>query len=222
MGAAVLIRLPMTVSSSRVLLPLAWTNAVLHGAGLLAAWLALRHGSVLVPLAERMVYLATAPSSWRWGWAIWMLCSLLLAAFMGVLRRRVPEDPLAAQLAVLFTVAGMAVDLLCDVIQIEVLPAAAASGPAVFLAFERLAFTGGLTVANGLYTLGVLLMNSVLPKRGKATRLVGWATVLSGFALAAAGVFPAAALLQGATGATIGCFSLWAVLAARDLRIEST
>ena len=52
----------------------------------------------------------------------------------------------------------MAVDLLCDVIQIQVLPLLAAAGPdhvRSSSAFERLAFTGGATVANGLYTAGV-------------------------------------------------------------------
>ena len=148
-----------------------------------------------------------------------MLCSLLLVSFVAVLRRQIPGDPIMAQLALLLTVAGMAADLLCDVLQIEVLPFAAKAGPAVFLPFERLAFTGGLTVANGLYTFGVLLMNVCLRGAvGPLTRFAGWATVVSGFVLAAAGIVPSAVLLQGATGATIGFYSLWTVLVARDLR----
>jgi hypothetical protein len=63
-------------------------------------------------------------------------------------------------------------------------------------------------------------MNLCLHDIGTTARLAGWATVVSGFALAAAGIVPSAALLQAATGATIGCFSLWAVLVARDLRAE--
>jgi hypothetical protein len=208
--------------SGGALLTLAWTNVALHAAGLALAWCGLRPGSAVVPLAERMAYLASRPSAWTWGWGIWMLCALVLVAFMAVLRRRLPGDPIAAQLALVFTAAGMAVDLLCDATQIQILPLAASAGPArpdVFLAFERLASTGGLTAANGLYTLGVLLMNlSLRGVAGTPARLAGWVSVVAGFALAAAGLIPLPLLLQTATGLTIGSYCLWTVLVARDLR----
>ena len=204
------------------LLALAWANVGLHVAGLAVAWLGMRPGSAVAPLAERMAYLAARPPAWTWGWGIWMLCALVLVAFMTALRRALPGDPFAAQLAFVFTAAGMAVDLLCDVLQIQVLPITAAAGPsqpAVFLALERLAFTGGLTLANGLYTSGVLLMNLCLGGVARtSTLLVGWVTVVSGFALAAAGLVPSASLLQTATGLTIGAYCVWTVLVARDLR----
>jgi hypothetical protein len=194
-------------------------NVAFHAVGLAVAWLALRPGSVAVPLAERMAYLAPRPAAWSWGWGLWILCSLLLVSFMAVLRHQVPGDPIAAQLALILAAAGMAVDLLCDVIQIQVLPGAAKAGPAVFLAFEQLAFTGGLTVANGLYTCGVLLMNvSLRGAIGPMARFAGWVTAVAGFALAAAGIASSTALLQAATVATIGGYSLWTVLVARDLR----
>ena len=209
----------MTRSSFQILPALAWTNVALHVMGLGAAWLGLRQGSVVTPLGERMAYIADRPAAWSIGWGLWMLCALVLVAYITVLRRALPGDPVLAHLALVFTAAGMAVDLLCDVLQIQVLPLAAASQATVFLVFERLAFTGGLTAANGLYTLGLLLMN--LSLRGLArtsTRLVGWVAVVSGFALAAAGFFPSPLLLQAATGLTIGAYSLWTVLVARDLR----
>jgi hypothetical protein len=209
----------MTPPSARILPALAWANVVLHVLGLAVAWFGLRPGSVAVPLAERMAYLADRPVAWSWGWGIWMLCTLLLVSFMAVLRRLLPGNSAAAQLALILTAAGMAADLLCDVIQIQVLPLAATAGTDLFLAFERLAFTGGVTVANGLYTLGVLLMTASLGRLvGAPARLAGWATVLAGFALAATGFIPSPLLLQGATGATIGFYSLWTVLVAHDLR----
>ncbi len=172
-----------------------------------------------------MAYLADRPPAWSWGWGIWMLCALVLVSFMTAVRRRVPGNPLAACLAVTFTAAGMAVDLLCEVIQIQALPMAAdtagagPSQPALFLAFERLAFTGGVTIANGLYTLGLLLMNLCLRGIAKTpARVAGWVTVVSGFALAAAGFIPSPVLLQTATGLTIVSYCAWAVLVARDLR----
>lgn len=183
------------------------------------AWIGLRPGSTLIPLADRMAYLASQPPAWKWGWGIWMLCALALVAYIAVLRRALSGDPLAAQLALVFTTAGMAVDLLCDSLQIQVLPLAAASQPAVFLPFERLASIGGLTVANGLYTLGLLMMNlSLRGLVGIPACLVGWAAVVSGFSLAAAGFVSSPLLLQAATGATITFYSLWTMLVARDLR----
>jgi hypothetical protein len=212
----------MTPPSARILPALAWANVVLHLLGLAVAWFGLRPGSVAVPLAERMAYLADRPAAWSWGWGIWMLCTLLLVSFMAVLWGLLPRNSAAAQLALTLTAAGMAADLLCDVIQIQVLPLAASAGraqPDLFLAFERLAFTGGVTVANGLYTTGVLLMTASLGRLvGAPARFAGWATVLAGFALVATGFIPSLVLLQGATGATIGFYSLWTVLVSRDLR----
>lgn len=209
----------MSQPSPSPLPALAWANVVLHVAGLIVAWFAMQPGSVVVPLKDRMAYLASQPAGWSLGWGIWMLCTLLLVAFMTVLRQRLSDSGAMGQLALLLTATGMAVDLLCDVIQIQVLPAAAGAGPDLFLAFERLAFTGGLTVANGLYTAGVLLMNLRLRGLvGSPALLAGWATAVAGFALAAAGLVPSPILLQISTGTTIVFYSLWTVLAARDLR----
>jgi hypothetical protein len=140
---------------------------------------------------------------------------------MAALRSLIPGQPLAALLALVFAAAGMAVDLLCDVLQIQVLPLAAQAGPenpGLFLALERLAFTGGATVANGLYTLGVLLMTLCLGRSVSApARYAGWATSLSGFAMVLAGLLPSPELLQASAGPTLGFYSLWTVLVARDL-----
>jgi hypothetical protein len=206
---------------ARRLWALAWANAVLHGLGLAAAWFGMRPGSAVEPLAERTAYLASRPVLWSWGWGIWMLCALLLVAFIAALGRCLPAASIAARLALALTAAGMAVDLLCDGLQIAVLPGIAAAGPpsqALFLAFERLAFTGGATVANGLYTSGVVLMTLRLGARlRRPARLAGYGTGAAGYAMAAAGLLPSPALLALATGPAIVSFSLWTVLVARDL-----
>lgn len=201
---------------------LAWANVGLHILGLAVAWVGMRPGSVLMPLEERTAYLAGDPPAWAWGWGIWMACTLLLVAYLAALRRLIPDRPVAAEIALLFAAAGMAADLLCDVVQIRVLPLVAAAGPeqrTLFLAVERLAFTGGATVANGLYTAAVLLMT--LSLRGQVrplARLAGWATFVAGSAMVVSGLLPSPELLQASTGPTIGFYSLWTVLVARDLR----
>jgi len=204
---------------TRRLEALAWTNVALHGLGLVIAWAGLRPGSLVVPLPERTAYLASRPALWSWGWGLWMLCALLLVAFIAALGRSLPASSAVARLALAITAAGMAVDLLCDVIQISVLPQLASSGATdLFLAMERLAFTGGMTIANGLYTTGVLLMTLRCGSLLRLpARLAGLGTAVSGYALAAAGLFPSSGLLEVSTGPTIVLFSLWAVLVARDL-----
>jgi hypothetical protein len=204
---------------ARLLPALAWANVALHAAGLAAAWFGMRPGSFASPRAERIAFLASRPLGWSLGWGVWMLCTLLLVGYMATLRLLVPGRSLAAQLALVLTAAGMAVDLLADVIQIQVLPLAARSGGPLFLAFERLALTGGATVANGLYTTGVLLMTLALGSRiGKLARTAGAATVAAGALLALSGLLPSPELLVASTGPTIGFYSLWTVLVARDLR----
>src|SRR6185295_19787408 len=91
-------------TSSGALLALAWTNVALHAAGLAMAWVGLRPGSTLIPLADRMAYLASQPPAWKWGWGIWMLCALVLVAFMTALRSRLPGNPVTGKLALLFTI----------------------------------------------------------------------------------------------------------------------
>jgi|SRR6185312_50078 len=199
-------------------LTLAWANVVLHGVGLAVAWYGMRPGSLAAPLAERMAYLANRSAGWIGGWGIWMICALLLVSFMAVLRSHLPTPSPAADLALAFAAAGMGVDLLCDVIQMQALPMAAGGPGPSFLLLERIAFTGGATVANGLYTAGVVLMTVCLRKATVATRLAGWATGLSGAAMVLSGLVLSPALLVASTGPTIGFYSLWTVLVARDLR----
>ena len=202
---------------------LAWANVALHAAGLALAWFGIRPGSVTAPLAARMAYLAGRPAGWSWGWGLWMACALLLVAFVAVLRRRLPAPSSAADLALACAAAGMGADLLCDVIQLQALPLAAA-GPGqvgLFLVLERIAFTGGATVANGLYTASIVLMTLCLrPVARGPARLAGWATAISGAVMALSGLLLSPTLLQASTGPTIGFYCLWTVLVARDLQTD--
>lgn len=210
----------MSSTRSQGALPaLAWANVALHGAGLTLAWYGMRPGSIAAPLAERMAYLAARPAGWISGWGLWMACTVLLVSFMAVLRSRLPAPSPAADLALAFTAAGMGVDLLCDVIQMQALPMAATGPGPSFLLLERIAFTGGATVANGLYTAGIVLMAFCLrPVTGAPARLAGWATGVSGAVMVFSGLLLSPALLVASTGPTIGFYSLWTVLVARDLQ----
>jgi hypothetical protein len=207
-----------------LLAALAWLNVVLHTAGLVLAAAGMRPGSALVDLADRQTYLASAPVGWSLGWGTWMLCTLALVAFLAAVARRLPGEPATARFAVALASAGGAVDLLCDVVYITVLPLVArggASGEMLFLTIEQVAFAGGLVVANGLYSVAVLLVTACLHSPPLVTMPVlclGYAVFLSGMVLAAAGFLSKPLLAEWATGPTIGLFCLWTVLVARSSR----
>jgi len=196
----------------RALRVAALLNIGLHGAGLGAAFFGLRPGSPVVPLDERMAYLASRPLAWSLGWGIWMLCALALVAFLAALEREADGSSLAS-LGLLLGTAGMSVDLFCNVGQMVVLPDVAAwkpPQPAAFVAWERWLGAGGTVVANGLYSIAVVLATLAVRRRvpGYAFGL-GLATAGSGMTMVAAGFSGRAPFISATVGPTIVSFVLW-------------
>ena len=207
--------------SHRLLTLTAWASVVLHVAGLALAVVGMRPGTPLVPPAERIAYLAGRPLGWSLGWAAWMLCALALVAFLTVLARVVPQSSALLGTAVTLSAAGAAIDLLCDTLYITVLPGLAAGGPTpLFFAFERALGAGGVVVANGLYSVAILLASVGL--RGAPTvpplvRGLGYATFAGGMLMVAAGFTGDPRQLEISTGLTILPFLAWTLGVARSL-----
>jgi hypothetical protein len=204
-------------------LPLAaGLNVGLHLGGLALAVAALRPGTPIVPLAERVAYLAERPLGWTLGWAAWMLCALALVAFLAVLAHVVPEASTVLRTAVMLASAGAAVDLVCDTLYITVLPGLATEGPTpLFLTVERALGAGGVVVANGLYTIATLLVALGLRARPEMPPIVTWlgyATFAGGMSMVAAGFTGDPQHLQLATGAAILPYMAWTLGVARALR----
>lgn len=208
--------------SRRILAVTAWSSVILHVAGLALAVVGMRPGTPLVPVAERIAYLAERSPLWSLGWAAWMLCALALVAFLAALAHAVPEAGAILGPAVMLAAAAAAVDLVCDTLFITVLPALAAQGPTpLFLVVERALGAAGVVVANGLYSVAVLLATLGLRTRGAVPPPIlglGYATFAAGMLMVAAGFTGNPRLLQVATGATIVPFVLWTVGVARSLR----
>lgn len=210
----------------RLLIATAAANVLLHVAGLALSITSLRPGSPAVPLDERLAYLASHGLGWPIGWGVWMLCALALVAFLAVLRPHAPAADLAS-LAVTLAAAGAAIDLVCDVGQIVVLPDMAAwrpPQPALFVTWERWLGATGAIAANGLYSLATLAATLALRRRLPAYVVaLGVATCAAGFLLVAAGFTGNMRQLEASVGATIVSFVLWTVavtwaLAARPPR----
>ena len=200
----------------------AWLNVGLHLAGLAVAVFGLRPGTPLVPVAERMAYLAGRPAAWSLGWAAWMLCALALVGFLAVLAHAVPESGAILGPALTLAAAGAAVDLVCDTLYITVLPGLAGDGPTpLFLAVERALGAGGVVVANGLYSVATLLATLGLRSRPAvpfAVLWLGYATFAGGMLMVTAGFTGDPRHLQIATGVTILPYMAWTLGAARALR----
>lgn len=211
-------------SSRDVLTGLAWANVALHGAALALAAVGMSPGTPLTPLSERLEYLAGSPAGWVLGWASWMLCAVLLIAFLAAVTARLGASSELARLGLVIAIAGAAFDLCCDSVYILVLPMIASWRPVpeqLFLTVERMTGIASLVIANGGYSVGIVLVSAGLRgERGAGALAVGL-----GYAVGAAGLLLAAAGFTGspqhalwATPPTIGLFCAWAVLVARGLR----
>lgn len=202
---------------------LAWLNVALHLLGLVLAAVGMRPGSPLTPLPERLDYLAAAPPGWTLGWMVWMLCAAALIAFLAVAAHRLGSGRELSRLAVTFAVVGAGFDLLCDALFIVALPMLAAQRPvaeAVFLLVERSIGVGSLVVANGFYSLAVLLLTLALRGRSGVrpwTIAVGLAVAGCGFLLVGAGFTGEPWHAAWATLPTMALHCVWVVLVARNL-----
>lgn len=187
---------------------LAWINVATHLAGLAFAAAAIRPGTPAVPAAERAAYLAAQPLGWTLGWVTWMACALALVAFLAVVAAIRPSA--AAQVAVALAAAGAAVDLICDAVYITLLPDLAIAGATpLFLAAERALAVAGQVVANGLYSIAVLLVTLEVGRRNRLALVLGAATFAAGMALAGAGFSGDPTALAVSAGATILSFAGW-------------
>jgi len=211
--------------NSRLLIGLAWLNVVLHVIALVLADKCMRPGSPLVSLRDRLSFLVHDTSAWVLAWASWMLCAAALIAYLAILAQQL-HSPLA-QFALTVAVVGAAFDVFCDAIYMVVLPQLASHLPVpllgqppdepwhyeVFLTVERIAGIGSMTIANGAYSLAILLLNVDLHRR-RARRFtfgLGYVVAGFGFLLALADFTGVARHAEWATPPTIVLFCVWAV-----------
>jgi hypothetical protein len=199
----------------------AWINVVLHAAGLAIAAVGMKPGTPLVPLNDRLAYLAGAPIGWTLGWATWILCAVALVIYLAILTRHLCDGADLARLGLVIALVGAGFDVTCDLLYILVFPAAAAQPPAfapTFVLLERAMGIVSMSVANSAYAIAILLTTLSLRGRPGFSRLVvviGFAVSASGFLLSAAGITGVAWHAEFATGPTIGLFCVWVIMVAR-------
>jgi hypothetical protein len=164
----------------------------------------------MVPVSERRAYIQGAPAAWMGGWVAWMVCAVALVALCRELARHASRERMglaltAARLAML----GAAIDLCCDVILGVVLPRLAASRGEHFVVVDRVASLLGETVANGLYSVAVVILAWSLAPEDVALRWLGVLVFVAGGCLATAGIAAGMTgpfFLEASSAATIGAF----------------
>jgi hypothetical protein len=185
-------------------------NVALHVIGLLLAATALRPGTPAAPLAARLAYLTSRPAGWTLGWLTWIACAVALAAFMILLARAVPSPRTGWGAAL--ALAGAIVDIAGDLAYGWVLPAHAAIDAAAFVSFEHRLSLLSLTVANGLYSVAVLVSTLALPTAATAARGLGVLTFVGGMVLAGAGLTGDPRHVMVGTAVTITSFMAWTLV----------
>jgi hypothetical protein len=166
-------------------------------------------------LEVRMAFLAERTQGWRVGWATWALCALALLWYLALVSERRPTA--GTRLAVVLAGAGVAVDLTCDALYVVVLPEVARAHPDTFLLVERAIGVGSVVVANGLYSIALLITTTAVDAVPWPARALGWASGTGGLAMAVAGLAGSPRAVEACAGATMGLFMAWTVVFARAL-----
>ncbi len=190
-----------------------WICVLLHIAAIpaLALWIA--PGAATQPEAElRAEYVLAQPWSWSFGWVVWMLSAGSLIGFYAWWGSRLSERRWAIA-AVLVAFCGMVCDLSGESLLVFVLhdhASAVAEGErGEFLRIERTATLLTAGAANGLYTLGGLLLTLSTPGLPAWIRVSMYATWLAGAAMSVAGLLDFVPGLVISTAFLFPLFLVW-------------
>jgi hypothetical protein len=171
-----------------------WLCIAAHAAGLAAMAVVLQPGTTAGTdsIAERAAYIASRAGAWSAGWAVWMTAALSIVGFYAwwggwlmetdVLTHRT-WSTWVATLAVLCAAAGMVCDLTGESLSVFVLvdlATSAALDEASFLGIERTSTLLTAGVANGLYTVGGMLLMFATHRLPSWIRAAMWGTWLAG------------------------------------------
>ena len=171
----------------------------------------LRFGTEIVPLpADRIAYITAHPVLWRAGWCVWIAAGVSLVAFYawwgGFL-----EDPRWGLAAVAIAAVGLSCDFAGESILIAWLPRD----------YEHLARAATLlsgAAANGLYTLGGIILTIATPSIRGFLRAMTWTMWLAGGALTALAIAGSPLGIAVATAILFAMFCPWVLLVGRALQ----
>ena len=210
-----------------------WLCAITHAIAFVALPVLLRHGMLAEPdPASRSAYISENAAAWTFGWSAWMLAAMTLVglyAWWGshitVATGGSPTDETqrrraaCATTGVVIAALGTVFDFSGEGLSILLLVERAATfteNPAAFASAERSFTLLSAGAANGLYTIGGVLLMLATPDLPRSIRAAMWATWFAGIAMTVAGIINH---IGGMVASTIVLFPLliaWTVwMAAR-------
>jgi small multidrug resistance pump len=180
-----------------------WICVVTHVAALAALAIWLQPGTLVEPVAQiRAKFVADHSAAWSAGWAIWMAAAVSVTGFYAwwggylvpstenssaVSRRRKTEA--IATIAVVLCALGMVGDFSGEGSAILRLVELSAAGTDRYVDVERQFTLLSPGVANGLYTIGGVLLTMITPGLPRWVRWAMWITWLAGAAMTIAAIF---------------------------------
>lgn len=183
----------------------AGTNAL----AFLALALGLRHGTEMAPLADRISFVESHPLLWRAGWCVWMAAAISLLGAYAWWASRIPSR--AGLLGFLVAAAGLCCDLSAESLFVGWLPDdfARIQSAGTFL-------TGGM--ANGLYTVGGILLTRATPNLRGGLRVWAWCAWTAGILLSVSAFAGAPMATAVSATALFLLFCPWVAVLGRALR----
>ena len=168
-----------------------WLCVIVHVVALLMMAIVLKPATLIEPdAAIRSSYIAQHVTAWSIGWGVWMAAAASLVGFYAWWGSKLAARNVAT-MAVVLTAVGMAFDFSGEGLLIFHLVEHATVSPSDYAAFtdvERNFVLLSAGVANGLYTLGGMLLTLATPNLPRRVRALMWITWLAGLAMTIAAV----------------------------------
>ena len=178
----------------------------------MAAWL--RYGTEFVPQqADRISYITAHAALWRVGWSLWMAAAISLVAFYAWWGGHLGNSPWAIG-GVAIAAAGLVCDLAGESLLIGWLPRD-------FARLAPLATQLMGAAANGLYTLGGVVLTLVTPSLDGRMRVLTWAVWFAGAVVTVTTLAGMPLAIAVSTTTLFVLFCPWVLLLGRTLRAES-
>jgi uncharacterized protein YqjF (DUF2071 family) len=216
--------------SPRTRLFFAWACVVIHVFALSAVLLVLRNGIPPGEVAVRAAYIAANTTAWRIGWTLWLPASLALVLFFAAW-----TDVLTYRgwgiLAVALTLAGATIDWADESFWVGLAPDLAARfasdtfAAGAFALWDHAYIVISLGLANGLYTLGGIILTALAFKTPGFPKWLAWFSTLVwalSLDLTIAALIGDGVLIQVVSALVFAAFLPWVVLMGYGWLVQGT
>ncbi len=207
-----------------------WLCVAVHAVALVMLAALLKPATLIeTDAAARGSYIAAHIATWTIGWSMWMLAAASLVGFYawwgsrlavgkGVEVANITSRAKVAMVAVIITALGMVCDFSGEgslmLVLVERVPklldgSGAAWNPAPFAGVERAFTLLSAGAANGLYTVGGIILTMMTPGLPRWVRFAMWVTWLAGIGMTVAAVANATAGMIISTVLLFPPFLVW-------------